>query len=333
MLFFLLSIFGSSLALIMVLEKFASRFNLIDHPIARSAHKSPTPSGGGLVVAVLFVFAAYLLNLNEYITNDVFYALLGAVPVAAVGLFDDLSHVSLRFRLPIQFFAACWSIYYLGGVPPIDFPLLQLSGSLILTFLGILALVWLLNLYNFMDGIDAIAATEVLFVSLMTSFFGVYDGDETLALMSATFFAANAGFLVWNWPPAKLFMGDVGSGFIGFILGIFALFSMHNGTMTVWTWFILLGVFVVDSTVTLLVRFMSGEKWYEGHSCHAYQNAARKWRSHQRVVISILLINLTWLAPLSWLSFLYPEIGFYICLVALAPLVYLCNKFKAGIHD
>ena len=90
---------------------------------------------------------------------------------------------------------------------------------------------------------------------------------------------------------------------------------------------------MVDSTVTLLVRFMSGEKWYEGHSCHAYQNAARKWRSHQRVVISILFINLTWLAPLSWLSFLYPEIGFYICLVALAPLVYLCNKFKAGIHD
>ena len=333
MLFLLLSIFVLTLTLTIVLEKCASRLTLIDSPIARSAHAFPTPSGGGLVIATLFFCVAYLLNLNEYITSDIFYALLSTAPVAGLGLFDDLSHAGLRLRLPIQFFAACWAIYYLGGVPSIDFSFLRLSNFWILTFLGIVALVWILNLYNFMDGLDAIAAAEALFVSLATSLFAIYVGDNTLAILSASLFAGCAGFLVWNWPPAKLFMGDVGSSFIGFLLGVFALLSMHNKTMTVWTWFILLGVFVVDSTVTLLVRFMAGEKWYEGHSCHAYQNAARKWGSHERVVVSILLLNLIWLAPLSCLSFLYPEIGFYICMVALAPLVYLCKKLKAGTHD
>ena len=333
MLFFFLSIFALALALTIVLEKLAYRLYLIDYPVARSAHTSPKPSGGGLVIAILFLSVAYLLKANDIVASNVFYALLSAGPVAAVGLFDDLSHVGLRFRLPTQFFAACWTVYYLGGVPSIDFTFVQLSHSWALNFLGIIALVWLLNLYNFMDGIDAIAATEVLFISLMLSFFAIYVGDDTLAFLAGALFATSAGFLVWNWPPSKLFMGDVGSSFIGFILGGFALFSMHNGTMTVWTWFILLGVFVVDSTVTLLVRFIAGEKWYEGHSCHAYQNAARKLGSHERVVIAILLINLMWLAPLSWLSFLYPGLGFYICLVALVPIVYLCNKFKAGTHD
>ena len=98
-------------------------------------------------------------------------------------------------------------------------------------------MVWLLNLYNFMDGIDAIAATEVLFVNAMSSIFAIQIGDMALALLSASLFAASAGFLVWNWPPAKLFMGDVGSSSIGFILGVLALASMHSGTLTAWTWF------------------------------------------------------------------------------------------------
>ena len=333
MLLFFLSIFALTLALTILLEKYAYRLCLIDYPIARSAHTSPKPSGGGLVVAVLFLFVSYVLDVNEYIPSYVFYSLLAAVPVAAVGLFDDLSRVGLRFRLLTQFCASCWALYFFGGIPPIEISILQLSNTWVLSFLGIIALVWLLNLYNFMDGIDGIAGTEVLFVTLMSSFFAIYEGDDTLALLSGALFATSAGFLVLNWPPSKLFMGDVGSSFIGFVLGIFALLSMHNESMTVWTWFILLGVFVVDSTVTLLVRFATGEKWYEGHSCHAYQNAARKWGSHERVVIFMLLINLMWLAPLSWLSFLYPESGFYICLVALAPIVYLSNKLKAGMHD
>ena len=329
---FLFCIFFLALLLTLVLEKVADRLCLIDYPVDRSAHRDPKPSGGGIVIIGTFLSCAYFFNLNGHIPNHTFYALLGTIPIAIVGLFDDLSHASLRLRLPVQFLAAFWVIYWFGAVPSIDFSFAEIGNPWILIFLGIVSVVWLLNLYNFMDGIDAIAAAEVLFVNTMSSIFAIQSGDMALALLSAALFAASAGFLVWNWPPAKLFMGDVGSGSLGFILGVFALASMHSGTLSVWTWLILLGVFVVDSTVTLVVRFINKEKWHEGHSSHAYQNAARRWGSHERVVISILVVNIVWLAPLSWLSFLFPKNGFYICFVALTPLVYLCVKLKAGMR-
>ena len=329
---FFFCIFFLTVLLAGVIEKIAARLSLIDYPVARSAHLNPKPSGGGVVIIGAFLFCTYFFNFSGHISDHNFYALLGTIPIAAVGLFDDLSHASLRLRLFIQFLAAFWVMFWFGGVPSIDFSLFEIANPWVLMFLGIVSIVWLLNLYNFMDGIDAIAAVEVLFVNVMSSIFAIQIGDMTLALLSASILAASAGFLVWNWPPAKLFMGDVGSSSIGFILGVLALISMHNGTLTAWTWLILLGVFVADSGVTLIVRFVNKEKWHEGHSCHAYQNVARRWESHEKVVVWILLVNLIWLAPLSWLSFLYPESGFYICFVALTPLVYLCIKYKAGMR-
>ena len=329
---FLFFIFFLTVLLTGVIEKVAARLSLIDYPVARSAHLNPEPSGGGIVIIGTFLFCTYFYYLYGHISDHTFYALLGTIPIAAVGLFDDLSRASLRLRLLIQFLSAFWVIFWFEGVTSIDFSLFEIANPWVLMFLGVVSVVWLLNLYNFMDGIDAIAATELLFVNAMSSIFAIQAGDMALALLSASLFAASAGFLVWNWPPAKLFMGDVGSSSIGFILGVLALASMHNGTLTAWTWLILLGVFVADSGVTLIVRFVNKEKWHEGHSCHAYQNAARRWGSHEKVVIWMLLINLIWLAPLSWLSLLYPKNGFYISFFALTPLVYLCLKHRAGVR-
>ena len=328
---FLFCTFFLTVLLTVVIEKVAARLSLIDYPVARSAHLSPKPSGGGIVIIGTFLICTNFYYFYGYILDHTFYALLGTIPIAAVGLFDDLSRASLRLRLLIQFLAVFWVIFWFEGVPSIDFSLFEITNRWVLMFLGVVSVVWLLNLYNFMDGIDAIAATEVLFVNVMSSIFAIHSGDMALALLSASLFAATAGFLVWNWPPAKLFMGDVGSSSIGFILGVLALASIHSGTLTVWTWLILLGVFVADSGVTLIVRFVNKEKWHEGHSCHAYQNVARRWESHEKVVIWILLVNLIWISPLSWISFLYPKIGFYICFFALTPLVYICIKYKAGV--
>jgi Fuc2NAc and GlcNAc transferase len=125
-------------------------------------------------------------------------------------------------------------------------------------------------------------------------------------------------------------MGDVGSGFVGFTLGIFALFSIHHGTMTVWTWVILLAVFIADATITVICRYVSGEKWFEGHATHAYQNAARSYKSHSKVTITVILINCIWLAPLAWLSVRQPQVGAYLALIALFPLVLLAIRLKAG---
>ena len=329
---FFLCIFFLAVLFTGVIEKVAARLGLIDYPVARSAHLNPKPSGGGIVIIGIFLLCTCFYYFFGHISDHIFYALLGTIPIAAVGLFDDLSRASLRLRLLTQFLAVFWVIFWFEGVPSIDFSLFEIANPWALMILGVISVVWLLNLYNFMDGIDALAATEVLFVNAMSSIFAIQIGDMTLALLSASLFAASAGFLVWNWPPAKLFMGDVGSSSIGFILGVLALASMHSGTLTAWTWLILLGVFVADSGVTLIVRFINKEKWHEGHSCHAYQNAARRWGSHEKVVVWMLIVNLIWLAPLSWLSFLYPKNGFYICFVALTPLVYLCRKYKAGMR-
>jgi Fuc2NAc and GlcNAc transferase len=151
-----------------------------------------------------------------------------------------------------------------------------------------------------------------------------------LTLISASFAAAAGGFLLWNWAPAKIFMGDVGSSFIGFTLGVMALLSLHHGSMTVWTWVLLLGVFIVDATLTLLVRYRSKNRWHEGHASHAYQNAARHYKSHAKVTITVVLINLFWLGPLAWLSMQYPKMGLLITAIGLLPLLLLAKLFGAG---
>ena len=198
-----------------------------------------------------------------------------------------------------------------------------------LNVLAVFALVWLLNLYNFMDGIDGIAATQLIAVNLV-SLVIVINTDAVLTLLSASFAAAAGGFLLWNWAPAKIFMGDVGSSFIGFTLGVMALLSLFHGTMTIWTWLLLLGVFIVDATRTLFVRVTSGQRWHEGHASHAYQNAARRYNSHAKVTITVLLINLFWLGPLAWLSLQYPKMGLVITVIGLLPLLLLAKRFGAG---
>lgn len=323
-------IFIVALVLTGLMKKFALIFRLVDFPIGRSAHSVPKPSGGGAVIAVLFLgFSCWIYGIGEIPLNE-YLAILGGLIVALTGFADDVSALSLRYRLPLQFFAAVWAVYWLGGVPAIDFLLFKLSTPWLLTLMGVFAMVWLLNLYNFMDGIDAIASTEVIFVNAMSLIFVINSDNQIVAILSGMLAAATAGFLVWNWPPAKIFMGDVGSSFIGYTLGVLALLSMHHGTMTVWTWFILLGVFVVDGTLTLGIRVFRGMNWREGHCSHAYQNAARFYKSHGKVTGTVLLINVFWLAPWGWLSVRYPAIGFYLCIVALCPLVLLAVKFRAG---
>lgn len=312
------------------LKNLALRLRFLDRPGARSAHSNPTPFGGGIVIVILFLaVSAYAYNQNQ-IPGREFLALAGALLVALTGLVDDLADLDIHWRVPIQFLAAIWVVWCLGDVPAIDFGVFLLSSGLLLNVLAVLALVWLLNLYNFMDGIDGIAASELLFVSLMSLLFAIKGGDEVVTLLTATLLSAGAGFLVWNWPPAKIFMGDVGSLFIGFTLGILALLTMHSGSMTVWTWVILLGIFIVDATLTLARRFAGKQKWYEGHASHAYQNAARQWRSHARVTITVIAINCLWLAPLAWLSVQSPRYGFFLSLLAITPLCFLAVKLKAG---
>ena len=130
-----------------------------------------------------------------------------------------------------------------------------------------------------------------------------------------------AGFLVWNWPPAKIFMGDVGSGYVGFTISVFIVYSYITDLINIWVWLILLGVFIVDASITLVTRMITGQKWYAAHRSHAYQHLAQKWRSHKKVTLSVLAINIIWLLPIAWLAMMVPDSGDIFTALAYLPLV------------
>lgn len=322
--------FTASLLLTGLIKLVAEQWQVLDRPVTRSAHSQPVPVGGGLAIVLVFLVAMVWLYSEDLIPQDTFVALLGAVLIAAIGLFDDVWKLHIRWRLPLQFLAAVWVLYWLGRLPAVDLGIVQFPSSWLLDALALLALVWLLNLYNFMDGVDGLAAAELLTVTLLSFFLAITTGDGALTLLSAVLCAAAAGFLLWNWQPAKIFMGDVGSGFAGFTLGVLALHSLHAGSLTVWTWLLLLGVFVVDASLTLLRRVLNRAKWYEGHSSHAYQHAARHYKCHWKVTITLVAVNMFWLAPLAWYSIVRPELGLFLSLLGLAPLVALASHFDAG---
>lgn len=311
----------------------ALRASFLDLPVSRSAHSTPVPVGGGVVVFLLFLGAVLFLFAIDKLSVGQFMALSASSVIALVGFVDDIKELKIQWRLFLQLFTAIWAVWWLGGIPQVGFYAWILSSQWLLNCLGVIAIVWLVNLYNFMDGIDGLAASELAFVNVMSLLFVINNSDSAFSLLSLVSLGAALGFLVWNWSPAKIFMGDVGSGFIGFMLAVIAIISIQQEVMTVWTWLILLAVFVVDATLTLLRRFMAGQQWYQGHSSHAYQKAAKRFNSHSKVTIAIMLINSFWLAPLAWFSVLYPKLGIAIAIAAIVPLVFLAIVLQAGKED
>jgi Fuc2NAc and GlcNAc transferase len=196
--------------------------------------------------------------------------------------------------------------------------------------LALVGLVWMINLYNFMDGIDGIAGVEAVCASGLGGLVLAWSGLAGLAEAALVLAGASAGFLVWNWPPAKIFMGDVGSGFLGFAFGVLAISSAKERPWLLCPWLILLAVFIVDSILTLVRRLITGERWYEAHCSHAYQHAARRYGSHSKVTLTIAAVNVAWLFPLSWGACVWPAAGPPFAVLALAPLVCMALRYDAG---
>jgi len=191
-------------------------------------------------------------------------------------------------------------------------------------------LVWLLNLYNFMDGIDGIASIEAICICLGGSLLYWLTGHAQEAVLPMLLAATVAGFLVWNFPPARIFMGDAGSGFLGIVLGLLALMAGWINPLLFWGWLILLGVFVVDATFTLARRLLRGDKVYQAHRSHAYQYASRRYAGHRPVSLAVAAINLGWLLPVASAVVLLKLDGALGTMVAYAPLVVLALIYQAG---
>jgi Fuc2NAc and GlcNAc transferase len=340
---FLFIVSLSSFALVAVLSagviRYGPRFGLLDTPVARSAHVAPKPLGGGAALAAPYFLCVIWFVASAAISESAL-AYLGCLFIVVLGFSDDRWQLSSKVRLPVQFIVSLAAVRAIG-VDSVDFGFFSLSEPLTLSLLAVLSLVWLCNLTNFMDGIDGIAASQLLVTSLscvvllvgLDAAAGESGEHDVVLTLSVVLAASAAGFLLWNWSPASLFMGDAGSGFIGFALGLLALESLVTQRMAVWSWVLLLGVFIADTAVTLLVRIIRGERWYEGHSQHAYQILSRRLNSHPRVVGGVILINICWLLPLAWVAGILPHYGVLFATIGLAPLLLGCYRLGAGRAD
>jgi Fuc2NAc and GlcNAc transferase len=331
-------VFGTIAALLLsafltgVIRSFAVIRGLLDVPNARSSHVAPTPRGGGLAIAVTVLAAVVVFGFLGLIQVGLVVALLvGGALVAAIGLLDDHRHVSAGARLAVHFLAAGCCALALGFLPPIDFGVATWSPGIAGTAIAIIFVVWFLNLFNFMDGIDGIASVEAISVAAIAAGLIAFSGgDPSIVRLLLVLAAAVAGFLIWNWPPARIFMGDVGSGFLGFALAAIAWSTMAAHELSPWVWLILVGTFFADATVTLVRRWRRGERLHLAHRSHAYQRLTRRFGSHQVVTLGVLVINLIWLAPLALIAVVRPSLGAALTGVAWVPLMVIAWLCGAG---
>lgn len=326
--------FIATIGLVSVFRHFAYRYELLDIPNARSSHEMPTPSGGGVGIVISFFIGLLLLFWWGLVTKILLISLLaGGILLAATGFLDDFHHVPARYRILIHFVAAGLALYLLGGMPILDLGFTLWQWGLFGIVVCMLGLVWMINFYNFMDGIDGLAGSEAIFVASAMSILLFLKGEQGLIPIFLLLASTAAGFLIWNWSPARIFMGDTGSGFLGFVFGVLLIASTANGVVSVWQWLILLGCFWVDATLTLIQRLLRGQACYQAHCSHAFQQAVKKTGCHKRVVIRVLCINFLWLLPMAILSLYFPKWVLLITTIAILPLAVVCILLKAGRTD
>jgi len=318
---FLVVVFIVTLTLTYFVRRWAINKSILDLPNDRSSHTIPTPRGGGIAIAIVWFLAFSYLFLKKEIDSVLFYALLCGLPISIIGFIDDLISISPKVRLMIQVASATLAIIILGGLNSIDIGFSIISTQYFFSIISIIGIVWFTNLFNFLDGIDGYISAEVIFIGL--SFFILYGFISPLILAIVT-----AGFLILNWQPAKIFMGDVGSTLLGFTIGIFAIFYQKNGESSIIIWLMITSLFWFDASITLFRRWRKREKLSLPHKKHAYQRIVQYGWSHQRTVVWAQIINLP-IFGLSWLSVLFPLLilpFFCIIVVYLYTIINIVDK-------
>ena len=282
--FFYFMLFILSFVLTYTVKQVAIKKALVDIPNDRSSHTVPTPHGGGIAIAVTwFAGVSYLFSIGQ-IEPDLFYALMVGLVIALVSYLDDLYELNPKLRFAVQLFVALAGLWFLGGLSILDFGLFAIENQIIINTIAVIGIIWFINLYNFLDGIDGYAGSEGIFVSLAA--FILY--HDTIFVIMAL---AIGGFLVFNWQRASIFMGDVGSTFLGFFFMVMAM-QHFSSSSDLLVWIVLLGLFVFDATITLFRRAINGEKLSTAHKKHAFQRVVQSGFSHQKTVLIAMGINI-----------------------------------------
>jgi Fuc2NAc and GlcNAc transferase len=318
-----------SWALTLLLERRAEQLGLVQHPNFRSSHHKPTPSGGGAAIALAVLLA--LAAISNWSAAPLWPVLIGTALIAGLGFADDLHDLPAPLRFPLQALVLAGLVWALGPLP--DLALVwgvALAGALLAGIVLIVGL-WWLNLFNFMDGIDGLAASQAILILLGACF--LWWAGDTSAPAAPVFWmafatvAATAGFLLHNWPPARIFMGDAGSNVLAVIIFALALLTLSAGKLSYLTWLIIPSVFVSDATLTLLRRMARGEKPWHAHRRHAYQQLSRRW-GHRNVTLLYGALTALWALPLAWLA--QANANWALVVLAYAPLLGCAAWANAG---
>ncbi|HEY5536025.1 MAG TPA: glycosyltransferase family 4 protein [Ignavibacteria bacterium] len=288
----LIILFGTIIALGLLsyiltylIKQFALRKKMFDIPNERSLHDTPTPKGGGVAIVFTWYIGITVLFFLGVIEQSLYYALLSGILLAIVSLIDDIRGLKPYIRLIVQFMTAISAFYFLNGLRPLIMPDLHINYNYIVYPLAIVGMVWFINLFNFMDGVDGFASVEVIVICSVL-FVMSWNMINILLISCVT------GFIYWNWSKAKIFMGDVGSTQLGFILVVLGIYFHNTFEFSILNWIMLTSPFWFDATLTLFRRWRNHEKLSEAHRKHAYQRVVQTGFSHEKVNISLILINL-----------------------------------------
>ncbi|WP_331774324.1 MraY family glycosyltransferase [Sulfurospirillum sp. 1612] len=307
LLLFLISFF-----LTYIIKNYAIKKSLLDIPNARSSHTTPTPHGGGIAIALTWFAGILFLYYHHDIPKTLFDALLVGMLISGVSYLDDLFTLKAKSRLAVQAIVAVLGLYCLGGFSTLNLGLFTIDNPIVTNLFAFFLIIWFINLYNFLDGIDGYAGSEALFLSLAA--FLLFGGSHFLVLAVAVL-----GFLFWNWHRAKIFMGDVGSTLLGYNVAIFTIYYANQSSLNFWIWIILFGAFWFDATLTLLRRFKNGERLSIAHKKHAYQRLNQSGWSHSKVVLASIMINITslllvYFSPSIFIAFALVMMMLYACI-------------------
>jgi UDP-N-acetylmuramyl pentapeptide phosphotransferase/UDP-N-acetylglucosamine-1-phosphate transferase len=278
-------LFILSFSLTALIRYIALKRKLISIPNERSLHNIPTPLGGGLAIIITWYTGITIFYFQKLISPDLYFALLSGILLAIISLIDDMRGLKPFIRLCFQFITAITAFLILGGLRRFVIPGFDLNYNLIIYPLVVVGMVWFINLFNFMDGVDGFVSLEALIMCLVIYYLS---GD----LINLVLIACISGFLYWNWPKAKIFMGDVGSTQLGFILVVLGIYFHNTFRFSILNWIMLSSPFWFDATLTLFRRWRNGEKLSVAHKKHAYQRIVQAGFSHLKVNIWLIIINL-----------------------------------------
>ncbi|MCT7592474.1 glycosyltransferase family 4 protein [Aliarcobacter butzleri] len=302
------------------IKNFMIKKSLVASVNERSSHTVPTPHGGGIAIAITWFIGLFYLYFIGQIEENLFYALLFGAVISIVSFFDDIYELSPKLRLIIQAIVAIGGLYFLGGFETLTFGIFDIQNSIFTNIFAFFMIIWFINLYNFLDGINGYAGSEALFLAVAG--FILFGENHFLVLAVAVL-----GFLYWNWNKAKIFMGDVGSTLLGYNVAIFTIYYANQEPTNFWIWIILFSVYWFDATLTLIRRKLNKERLSQAHKKHSYQRLTQAGWSHYKVTNYSIGLNILLFAIVYFISNIF--VAFLLAFVVLVLSMKFIDTKKA----